>query len=161
MTYPSLHMMIDGERVAGGGRQTHAVVNPSTSETIAELPLATDADLDRALDAARRGFRRWRDSTPQERAAVLHGAARLMLERQEEIARIATMEEGKTVAEARIEVLMTVGLFNFYAGEVFRRFGVGVESPGRPVQPPSAPRRLRAAGASVTAADRGVLRRLA
>ena len=123
MTYPSLHMMIDGERVAGGGRQTHAVVNPSTSETIAELPLATDADLDRALDAARRGFRRWRDSTPQERAAVLHGAARLMLERQEEIARIATMEEGKTVAEARIEVLMTVGLFNFYAGEVFRLYG--------------------------------------
>jgi len=123
MTYPSPYMMIDGERVAGDGRRTHAVVNPATGETLAELPLANAADLDRALDTAKRGFRRWRDSTPHERAAVLQGAARLLLERQDEIARIATMEEGKTVAEAKIEVHMTVGLFNFYAGEVFRLYG--------------------------------------
>src|SRR3954468_8968539 len=123
MIYPSLHMMIDGERVSGNGRRTHAVVNPATGETLAELPLANAADLDRALETAKRGFRRWRDSTPHERAAVLQGAARLLLERQDEIARIATMEEGKTVAEAKIEVHMTVGLFNFYAGDVFRLYG--------------------------------------
>ena len=123
MTYPDLAMIIDGERVAGGGRRTHSVVNPATGETLAELPLADAADLDRALETAQRGFRRWRDSTPQERAAVLQGAARLMLERQEDLARIATMEEGKPLAEARIEVLMNVGLFNFYAGEVFRLYG--------------------------------------
>jgi len=123
MTYPNLHMMIDGERVAGGARPTHAVVDPATGETLAELPLATPADLDRALEAAQRGFRRWRNSTPHERAAVLQGAARLLLERQDEIARIATMEEGKTVGEAKVEVHMTVGLFNFYAGEVFRLYG--------------------------------------
>ena len=116
-------MMIDGERVTGGGRQSHAVVDPATGEPLAELPLATPADLDRALEAAQRGFRRWRNSTPHERAAVLQGAARLLLERQDEIARIATMEEGKTVGEAKVEVHMTVGLFNFYAGEVFRLYG--------------------------------------
>jgi succinate-semialdehyde dehydrogenase/glutarate-semialdehyde dehydrogenase len=54
---------------------------------------------------------------------VLQGAARLMLERQEDIARIATMEQGKTLAETRIEVLMNVGLFNFYAGETQRVYG--------------------------------------
>lgn len=122
-TYPSLHMMIDGQRVQGEGRRTHAVVNPATGETIGELPLAEPADLDRALEVAAKGFRIWRDSTPQQRAAVLQGAARLMLERQEDLARIATMEEGKTLPEARIEVLMNVGLFNFYAGEVFRLYG--------------------------------------
>jgi succinate-semialdehyde dehydrogenase/glutarate-semialdehyde dehydrogenase len=65
----------------------------------------------------------WRDASPQQRAAVLAGAARLMLERQEKIARIATLEEGKTLPEARIEVLMVVGLFNFYAGECLRVYG--------------------------------------
>ena len=121
--YPSLHMIIDGERITGGGRRTHAVVNPATGETIGELPLADAADLDRALETAQRGFKLWRNSTPQQRAAVLQGAARLMLERQEDLARIATMEEGKPLAESRIEVMMNVGLFNFYAGEVFRLYG--------------------------------------
>ena len=122
-TYPTLHMIIDGERISGAGRRTHAVVNPATGETIGELPLAEAADLDRALEVAARGFRIWRESTPQQRAAVLQGAARLMMERQEDLARIATMEEGKTLPEARIEVMMNVGLFNFYAGEVFRIYG--------------------------------------
>lgn len=128
-TYPSLHMIIAGERVFGGGRRTHAVVNPATGETIGELPLADAADLDRALEAAQRGFRLWRKSTPQQRAAVLNGAARLLLERQEDLARIATLEQGKPLAEARIEVMMNVGLFQFYAGEVFRIYGRALVRP--------------------------------
>jgi succinate-semialdehyde dehydrogenase/glutarate-semialdehyde dehydrogenase len=75
--YPELCMIIDGERVSGGGRRTHTVVNPATGEPIGELPLADPADLDRALEAAQRGFAIWRESTPQQRAAVLTGAARL------------------------------------------------------------------------------------
>lgn len=127
--YPSLHMMIAGERVSGGGRRTHAVVNPATGETIGELPLAEPADLDRALETAQRGFKLWRKSTPQQRAAVLNGAARLLLERQEDLARIATLEQGKPLAESRIEVLMNVGLFQFYAGEVFRLYGRALVRP--------------------------------
>ncbi|MES1975229.1 MAG: NAD-dependent succinate-semialdehyde dehydrogenase [Pseudomonadota bacterium] len=123
MNYPDLCMVIDGERVTGGGRRTHRVLHPATGDALGELPLADAADLDRALETAQRGFRIWRDSTPQQRSAVLQGAARLMLERQEELAGIATMEEGKTLAETRIEVLMNVGLFNFYAGETFRNYG--------------------------------------
>lgn len=121
--YPALYMIINGEKISGGGRRTHDVVNPATGEIIGALPLAEAADLDKALEVADEGFKIWRKSTPQERAAVLQGAARLMMERQEDLARTATMEEGKPLAEARIEVLMNVGLFNFYAGEVFRLYG--------------------------------------
>ncbi len=121
--YPSLHMTIDGQKVSGGGRRTFEVVNPATGETLAELPLAEAADLDRALEVAEKGFQIWRKSTAQERAAVLQGAARLMVERQEELACIATLEQGKPLAESRIEVMMNVGLFNFYAGECFRNYG--------------------------------------
>ncbi len=121
--YPTLHMIIDGEKIPVGHRRTHKVINPATEEVLGELPLADAADMDRALETAAKGFKIWRDATPQTRAAVLQGAARLMLERQEEIARIATMEQGKTLEQTRIEVLMNVGLFNFYAGETQRLYG--------------------------------------
>ena len=121
--YPALSMIIAGEHVTGGGRRTHAVVNPATGEVIGHLPLADPADLDRALDAAARGFARWRRSSAAERAHVLEGAARLLLERQDMIARNAVREQGKTLAEARVEVLMVVGLFRFYAGECQRIYG--------------------------------------
>jgi succinate-semialdehyde dehydrogenase / glutarate-semialdehyde dehydrogenase len=121
--YPALHMIIDGEKIPVGRRRTHQVINPATEEVLGALPLADAADLDRALTTAAKGFKIWRNSTAQERAAVLQGAAQLMLERQEAIAQAATMEQGKTIAETRIEVLMNVGLFNFYAGECQRIYG--------------------------------------
>jgi succinate-semialdehyde dehydrogenase/glutarate-semialdehyde dehydrogenase len=127
--YPALAMMIDGERIGGGGRRTVEVVNPATGEPIAALPLADADDLDRALDAARRGFLLWRDSPPQQRAAVLSGAARLLRDRADAIARNATLEEGKTLAEARGEVMMAAGLFDFYAGECHRLYGRALVRP--------------------------------
>ncbi|HEV7432132.1 MAG TPA: aldehyde dehydrogenase family protein, partial [Steroidobacteraceae bacterium] len=123
MSYPELHMIIDGEQIAVGGRRTHAVVNPANGEILGQLPLAEAADLDRALQVAERGFKLWREASPRQRAAVLSGAARLMAERQELISRIATLEEGKTLAEARIEVQMNVALFDFFAGECERVYG--------------------------------------
>jgi succinate-semialdehyde dehydrogenase / glutarate-semialdehyde dehydrogenase len=121
--YPSLHMVIDGEKVFVGHRRTQKIINPATGETLGEVPLADTADLDRALDTAQRGFKIWRASTPQQRAAVLQGAAQLLLERKEMLAHIATLEQGKTLAETRAEVMMNVGLFTFYAGECQRLYG--------------------------------------
>jgi succinate-semialdehyde dehydrogenase/glutarate-semialdehyde dehydrogenase len=123
MNYPELHMIIDGERVPVGHRRTHAVVNPATGETLGQLPLADERDLDRALQAAQRGFHLWRDVNPRQRAAVLAGAARLLAKRREQIAYVATLEEGKTLAEARLEVQMVEGLFDFFAGECERVYG--------------------------------------
>lgn len=94
-----------------------------------ELPLADAADLCAALEVAAQGFALWRTSSAQQRAAVLNGAARLMLKRQEDLARVATPEQGKTLAEARIEVLMNAGLFQFYAGKVQRLYGRALVRP--------------------------------
>jgi succinate-semialdehyde dehydrogenase/glutarate-semialdehyde dehydrogenase len=118
-----LRMFIDGERVGTSGRAAHRVVNPATGETLGELPLATPADLDRALTTAARGYRLWRACSAAQRSNVLAGAARLLRERIDSIARIATMEEGKTFPEAKAEVMMAAGLFDFYAGEVHRIYG--------------------------------------
>jgi succinate-semialdehyde dehydrogenase/glutarate-semialdehyde dehydrogenase len=122
-TYPELKLLIDGERLGIGTRRTHDVVNPATGTVLGELPLADAADLDRALEAAARGFRLWRRSTPEERSRVLQKAAALLRERVETIARIATQEEGKTLAETRIETAMAANLFDFYAGECRRTYG--------------------------------------
>ncbi|HWL46823.1 MAG TPA: aldehyde dehydrogenase family protein, partial [Sphingomonadaceae bacterium] len=118
-----LKLFIDGEWIGADGRDTHRVVNPATGETLGELPLATAADLDRALDTAARGYKLWRATPADARGAVLAGAARLLRERADRIAAIATMEEGKTLPEARGELMMAAGLFDFYAGEVKRVYG--------------------------------------
>ena len=70
--YPqSLQLHIDGEWIDVEGRDVHHVVNPSTGKTISDLPKASIADLDRALDAAGRAFPIWRD-TPVDGCASAH-----------------------------------------------------------------------------------------
>lgn len=127
--YPDLALVIAGEYLSGGGRRTHQVVNPATGEVLGELPLAEASDLDRALDTAARGFERWRRAPARERAAVLSGAARLIHERAETIARVATLEQGKTLAETRIEAHVVASLFEFYAGECQRLYGRSLVRP--------------------------------
>jgi succinate-semialdehyde dehydrogenase/glutarate-semialdehyde dehydrogenase len=121
--YPALALHIDGEWLTGGGRRTHRVIDPATGDTLGELPLAGAADLDRALAAADKGFRLWKKASADERGAVLAGAARLLRERADTIARNATLEEGKPLAETRIETMACAGLFDFYAAEAKRIYG--------------------------------------
>jgi len=120
--YPRLGMYIDGEWLLKSDR-THRVINPANGEALGELPLADAAVLDRALAAAERGFRQWRRAPVEQRAAVLRGAAQLLRERVDVIARNATREEGKTFAETRIETMACAGLFEFYAEEAKRIYG--------------------------------------
>ena len=121
--YPELQMHIDGEWIGVGHRRTHQVLNPATGQVLGDLPLADAADLDRALDAADRGFRLWRGKTAEERCRVLKGAADLMRQRLERIARIATTEEGKTLGETRIETMATAGWLEFAGEEAKRSYG--------------------------------------
>ncbi len=120
--YPRLGMYIAGQWITTADR-THRVVNPATLDTLGELPLANAADLDTALHCAERGFRSWRATPVAERARVLHEAARLLRERAEQIAAVATLEEGKTLAETRIETMACAALFDFYAEEASRTYG--------------------------------------
>jgi succinate-semialdehyde dehydrogenase/glutarate-semialdehyde dehydrogenase len=116
-------LFIAGEWVSGGGRKTQPVVSPATGEIIGELPHASSEDLDRALEAAQQSFPKWRALAPHERGKILKKAADLLRERTEHIARIATIEEGKTLAEARWEVGLSADILEWYAEEGRRAYG--------------------------------------
>ncbi|MFX7140180.1 aldehyde dehydrogenase family protein, partial [Acinetobacter baumannii] len=88
-----------------------------TGATLAPLPLATSDDLDLALEATARGFSLWRDTAPEQRAAILTKTAALLRERTDRIATIATLEQGKPVAEAKGEIGLAAGILEFHAGE--------------------------------------------
>lgn len=118
-----LNLYIDGERLNVAGRTVHRVVNPATGGTLGELPLATAQDLDRALDTAARGYRLWRARPAHDRSRVLAGASQLLRQRIDQIAAVATMEQGKPLVEAKAEVNMAANLFEFYAAEVHRLYG--------------------------------------
>jgi len=127
--YPKLGLYIDGEWLSGDGRDAQAVLNPATGETLAGLPIASTADLDRALAAAQLGFETWRVTPADQRFAIMMKAAALVRERAEHIARIVTMEEGKPFAEAKGEVVAGAGLLEFHAGETMRIFGRVMQRP--------------------------------
>lgn len=118
-----LALFINGSWKIGEGRDLFPVVNPANGETIAEVPLASPADLDEALAAAERGFAIWKATPAEQRAAVLNKAAALLRERADGIARILTMEQGKPLAEARGEVMSSAGLFEWCAAEATRIYG--------------------------------------
>lgn len=118
-----LALFIDGSWRVGEGRDAHAVVNPATGNAMADVPLASTADLDEALAAADKGFKLWRSTDVEARAAILHKTAALLRERADEIGRILTLEQGKPLAEAKGEVAGAAQMFDWYAEEAKRNYG--------------------------------------
>ena len=118
-----LALFIDGKWRKGEGRDHHAVINPATGETLAQLPMATAADLDEALAATAKGFAVWRKTDVNDRAGILHKVAGLIRERAETIAVLLTTEQGKPLAEARGEVLSCAAQFDYFAEEAKRSYG--------------------------------------
>jgi succinate-semialdehyde dehydrogenase / glutarate-semialdehyde dehydrogenase len=121
--YANLALYIDGEWISGGGRESEPVINPATEKPLAALTHASKADLDRALAAAERGYKVWRATAPYERARIMRKAADIIRERLEPIARILTMEQGKVIAEARVEVAVSADIIEWYAEEGKRSYG--------------------------------------
>ena len=120
-TYPELSLYIDGRW--RNTAETLPVVDPATEAEIGRLPHADQGDLDDALDAAEKGFRRWRKTAPADRAKVLIKAAALMRERQDDIARSITAEHGKPLDQAKLEVIRGCEFFEWDAGEATRTYG--------------------------------------
>ena len=118
-----LRLFINGSWRIGEGRDASRVVNPATGDTMAELPLATAADLDEALLASGSGFAVWRAMDVEARGAILHRAAALIRERTEAIAVLLTLEQGKPLGEARGEVASSAALFDYCAEEAKRAYG--------------------------------------
>jgi betaine-aldehyde dehydrogenase len=99
------------------------VVNPATEETLAEVPGATEADADRAVEAARRAFPGWRAVAPADRSRLLRRVAALVEEHGEQLARLETRNVGKPISDSRGEVQMVADVFYFYAGAVDKHYG--------------------------------------
>ncbi len=118
-----LRLFINGSWRIGEGRDASGVVNPATGETIAELPLATPADLDEALSSSEKGFQTWRAMDVETRGAILRKAATLLRDRTDAIATLLTLEQGKPIAEARAEVSSSAALFDYCAEEAKRAYG--------------------------------------
>ena len=121
--YANLALYIDGEWISGGGRESEQVINPATEKALATLTHASKGDLDRALEAAEKGYKVWRGTAPYERARIMRKAADLVRERLDSIARMLTMEQGKVLAEARIEVAVSADIIEWYAEEGKRAYG--------------------------------------
>ncbi|WP_329242999.1 NAD-dependent succinate-semialdehyde dehydrogenase [Streptomyces sp. NBC_01478] len=121
--YPAVRMYIAGEWCQGGTGRTAPIVNPATEKVIGEVPLATTADLDRALDAATEGFRTWRATPIAKRSAILHTAADLITERAPEIGRIMAQEQGKPLREGTTEALRTADTLRWHIEDARRAYG--------------------------------------
>src|SRR5262245_45366530 len=127
--YANLELFIDGKWLGGNGRRGEDVINPATETPLAYLPHASQADLDAALEAAKKGFAVWRATPAYDRAKIMRKAADLMRERHDAISKVLVQEQGKAYPEARAEVITSADIIEWYAEEGRRAYGRVV--PGR------------------------------
>ena len=124
---------IDGEWVASEG-ELRDVVNPATGQVIARVPISTEVEFDDAVQAARRAFPEWRQTTPLARSRCLFRLKELVEEHFEEVSRIQTVEHGKTIDESRGEtrrgienVEVACGIPTLMMGDVSEDVARGVD----------------------------------
>ncbi len=121
--YPDTLLLIDGVWRAGAGNRTIDVFNPATNERIGTTAHAEVADLDEALAAAQKGFVVWRSTSAYERSKVMRRAGDLIRQRGDAIATIMTTEQGKPLAEAKMEVMSCADFLDWFAEEGRRTYG--------------------------------------
>ncbi|MDQ6628653.1 MAG: NAD-dependent succinate-semialdehyde dehydrogenase [Pseudomonadota bacterium] len=121
--YPNTQLYIDGAWSAAAAGRTHQVVNPATGLPIGSFAWADRSDLDRALDAAEKGFVVWRKVSAYERSKIMRKAANLLRERIDHVAMLMSMEQGKTLAEAKAEIHNGADTIDWFAEEGRRTYG--------------------------------------
>ena len=108
---------IDGEWTDPAAGQTEAVLNPATGEAIAQAPLSTAEDVDRAVAAARTAFETWSQTTPGERSLALLKLADALEERADDFAQVEAANAGKPIQAFKDdEVPALVDNLRFFAG---------------------------------------------
>lgn len=126
---------IGGEKVAGDRPgESH---NPSdTRDIVARTPKGGAAEVDQAVAAATDAFEGWSEASPEVRFDVLDKAGSLIMERREQIGRLLSREEGKTVPEGIGETVRAARILKYFAGEALRLHGQNLAStrPGVEVQ---------------------------
>jgi len=103
--------------------ETLPIVNPANEDVIGSVAVAGPEDLEDALAAAGDGFRIWSQTSPWKRSEIILKACALMRERIEDIARSITLENGKSLSEARLEVVRGCEFFEWDAGQCVRLYG--------------------------------------
>ena len=121
--YPDTQLFIDGTWCDAASGQAIEVVNPATEEIIGTVAHAERPDLDGALKAAARGFTTWSKAAPYERSKLMRRAGELLRERADDIAEVMTLEQGKPLAQARLEVLAGADTIDWFAEEARRTYG--------------------------------------
>jgi succinate-semialdehyde dehydrogenase/glutarate-semialdehyde dehydrogenase len=114
---------VDGRWVDADSGATFPVTNPATGETIAEVPRMGAAETRRAIEAAQRALPEWRGMLARERAAIMRRWADRMMERQEELSALLTSEQGKPLAESRVEVAYAASFLEWFGEEGKRVYG--------------------------------------
>jgi succinate-semialdehyde dehydrogenase / glutarate-semialdehyde dehydrogenase len=120
---------VDGTWVDADSGETFAVTNPATGETLADLPRMGADETRRALAAAERALPAWKHATATDRARALRRLADLMVEHEDELARLMVLEQGKPLAEARVEVAYAASFYEWFAEEAKRVYGDTIPSP--------------------------------
>lgn len=123
MEYTPLRLLIDGQWLDGQGRETLPVINPATEAVLGQLPVASEADVERAARAAERSFPAWRDMSAYDRAKILFCTGEVLRDRVERIARLMTLEQGKPLNQARQEVVHLPDMLIWHAEEGRRVYG--------------------------------------
>ena len=121
--YENLDLYIDGKFTKGDSGAGQDVLNPATGSVLAKLPFAKKPELDKVLAPADKGFKAWKRVSSFERGKILRKAADLMRVRADDIARVLTLEQGKPLAEAKVEILAGADITDWYADEGRRAYG--------------------------------------
>ena len=114
---------VDGSWISARSGATIAVDNPATGEIIGTVPKLGATETRAAIEAADRALPSWRRKTAKERAAVLRRWYELMLEHQDDLARLMTIEQGKPLTESRGEVVYAGGFLEWFGEEAKRVYG--------------------------------------
>lgn len=125
--------LIDGQWIEARGRASIEVGNPSTGRILGNVPSLGAKDAARAVAAAKRALPGWRALTARQRAVRLRCLFELMMQHQEDLARIITAEQGKPLAESRAEVAYAAGFIEWFGEEGKRVYGDTIPQhlPGR------------------------------
>ena len=114
---------IDGRWMPSVSEQFVPIINPANGQSIGEVTVSNEQDVEQAVSAAKRAQKAWALVPAPKRAEVLYKVGMLLQERKEQIARLLTMEMGKVIEEARGEVQEGIDMAFYMAGEGRRLFG--------------------------------------
>jgi succinate-semialdehyde dehydrogenase/glutarate-semialdehyde dehydrogenase len=121
--------LIGGEWVDADSGATLDVTNPANGQAIGTVPKSGKAETRRAIEAAEKAFQSWRKTSANERSKLLRRLHDLILENQDPLAELLTMEQGKSLTEAKGEIAISAAYVLWFAEEGRRTYGDVVPSP--------------------------------